>query len=333
VLSGCVAEKFETKHLAEDDKKALKDIVAQMKTMSMKELVEYASPHIAVALEDAFAASIEIEALKYVPEVLAKAKAAAQVAAVEAVEKATPAVAQAVAAKAVHLSCTHTLSAIAEYSVQFATSLFPVMAVKTRTEATTVAQREITNPESIATCTRMGSDVIRAIAAKSVAGAENLAERESWGPDLQRAAELAARLAAKRIAIGHRELYRSRIEHAVEDAVRALGLPARIAFPTPQPMSKEARDRAAEAAAMAKLTCMQRITDPRDILQIMGCNSGALAAEIAMKKIPTALDTAFGLLRGGPGPGPAPGPGGAPAPVVAASPASFMVLHQHSSRT
>merc|ERR1719420_2723110 len=129
--------------MSENDRQALKDIAQKIKSMNMKETLEYTAPHMAKALEDAFAASIEIEALKYVPEVLAKAKAAAQVAAVEAVEKATPAVAQAVAAKAVHLSCTHTLSAIAEYSVQFATSLFPVMAAKTRTVATAVAQQEI----------------------------------------------------------------------------------------------------------------------------------------------------------------------------------------------
>lgn len=290
--------------------------------------MERASPLLAKALEDAFSTTVQIEALKYVPEVLAKAKAAAQEAAMSAVEKTAPAVAHAVAEKAVHLSCKHTLSAVAQYSVQYTSSLFPVVAAKVRTVASEVAARDINNPEKVATCTRMASDVIRYIAFKSLQGAKDLAKKDAWGSDMEHAAELAARATAKNIALGNREIWRSRIEHAVEDAVREQGMAVKPAFPTPQPLSPKARTQAQEAAEAALQKCLTKI-DPLDILQNMGCHSGATAASIAMDKIPTALDKAFALLRSCDYcPAPAPGLGASPAPVTPGSPASFMVLHQ-----
>lgn len=336
VIADCVAEKLKEKHVDEDQGRALHEIAYKLKSMSMKELMEYAAPYLAKALEDALAWSVQIEALKYVPEVLAKARAAAKAAAVDAVETATPAVAQVVAQRAVNLSCTHTLSAVAEYSVQYVSTLFPAAGAKTRALASLIAQRDITNPESVQTCTRMASDVVRYIAARSVQGARILAEQKAWDSGMQKVAEDAATGLAKQVAAAQRQLWRAEIEHAVEDAVRQKGEPVEPAFPTPAPVTRKARKKAKEAAEQALAKCLSN-ADPLDILQQMGCHSGASAADVALKKIPTALDKAFNLLRGcpamgcpSPAPGPAPGPGAvyspAPALVLPASPASFMMV-------
>lgn len=323
----CVTAKLEAKHIAESDQAALKVVAHLLSSVSDEEIAERAGPALAAALEEAFAHTVKLEATRYIPEVLERARQLAQNAAIHAVDEAAPQVALKTAYHALRLSCTHTLAAVAQYSVKFVTDL---MGPSSEPFAARVANEKLVTPKSLDYCTLLGSKVIQTTAKMAVNDVKKQdVLQQAWGPEVQHAANIAIHTAIDRIVAGERELWRGRIQIAVENGLRkARGTPVKIAFPTPIPLTPSQRLAAQDAKSKAERACLARV-NTNDIMQQMACKIGASAADTAMETIPTVIDSAFRILGiHPPGPAPAPAYGPSPAPgtlafdVTAGAPAA-----------